>query len=168
MNTWNTDSSHRNNGINTSSQVSTQNSDNNNKNQCAKFQNCTTLENLLTTRFLPEKVLHVLVAILRTLILSILCIPKMISTFSLPFHYEGGGCPSTTCLVCTASRSIHTLQWEEVPHYGSLEAEGESSFRPKCVFVCVFQESRIYQHMKLGEVRDGKMKEHTQVYGGLT
>ena len=91
MNTWNTDFPHRNHGINTSSQVSTQNSNNNNKNQCAEFRNCTTLENLLTTRFLPEKVLRVLVGILRTLILSILCIPKMISTFSLPFYYRGRG-----------------------------------------------------------------------------
>ena len=51
---------------------------------------------------------------------------------------KGGGCPSTTCLVCTAFRSIHTLQWEKVPHYGSLEAKGGVIISPKvCVCVCV-------------------------------
>lgn len=102
---------------------------------------------------------------LGTLILSILCIPKMISTFLLPFYYrEGGGgvgvgwgCPSTTCPVCTASWSIHTLQWAEVLHYGSHRPKEESSFDPKGVCVCVLGVQNLPAR-ETGKVRMGRWR----------
>lgn len=144
MNTWNTDFPHRNNGINTSSQVSTQNSSNNNKNQCAEFRNCTTLENLLKTRFLPEKVLHVLVGILGTLILSILCIPKMISTFLLPFYYRGrgwggggvGGVLQQPVLFAQLPGVFIPSSGQKCCTMEAWRPKEESSFDPKCVCVC--------------------------------
>lgn len=132
------------------------------------------MEKLLTTLFLAAKARYVLAGILGTLIPASRCIPKMISSLPSPLHHAWGR-PSTTHPICRASRQIHTLQWAEVLHYGSLGAKGVCS----CLCVRSPELARAWNRQgeawKDGEAQAGvwvcdwaPMEKHSQVYGCVT